>query len=333
MKLLLLDSYDTERVAYLRDRLSCQWTIATGSHGGDAEALRTQLVDCDAVVTQYWSDKTPPAPRLKLIQLPGAGYDAVDFDFVPSGCTVCNVFEHEIGIAEYIVHALLHVEIGLSNMDRNLRAGHWHDGFVAGAPYHGELFGKRVGFVGYGHIARECAKRLSAFGSEVWARTRSPKKRDEWVENIAGMNSLDAMLRECRYIIVTCPLDETTRGLIDASCLATMGPNSILVNVARGPVVDEEALFTALSAGVIEHAVIDTWYQYPDPMGGLDQVCRPSRFPFETLSNVTMSSHASGWTDALFTRRFSVIGDNLERLEHDAPLANVLMASPQQLEP
>ena len=81
----------------------------------------------------------------------------------------------------------------------------------------------------------------------------------------------------------------------------------MLVNVARGAIVDETALYRALSDRTIRHAVIDTWYQYPDPMAGLDNHCPPSQYPFEQLDNVTMSSHASGWTDALFKRRFAVI--------------------------
>ena len=327
MKLLLLDSYDDERVAYLTERLGPQWSIATGSHRQDPSILAEQLSDADAAVTQYWSQDTPPAPKLKLIQLPGAGFDAIDFSAVPEGCAVCNVFEHEIGIAEYIVHALLHVEIRLSEMDKNLRTGQWLDGFVSGAPYHGELYGKRAGFIGYGHIAREAAKRLRAFGMAVSARTRSPSKVDDWVDDVGSMDELDTMLETARYVIVTCPLNDDTRGLIDHRRLALMGPRSVLINVARGPIVDEAALYRALSERQIEHAIIDTWYQYPDPMAGLDNHCPPSQFPFASLDNVTMSSHASGWTDALFNRRFAVIASNVERLASGDTLTNVLKES------
>ena len=325
MKLLLLDSYDDERVAYLNQRLGAQWSIDAGSHQGDPGTLTEQLAVADAVVTQYWSERTPRAPSLKLIQLPGAGFDAIDFDTVPSGCTVCNVFEHEIGIAEYIMHALLHVEIRLSQMDEHLRTGRWQDGFVAGAPYHGELYGKRVGFIGYGHIAREAAKRCSAFGMSIAVRTRSPAKVDPWIDDTGGMNELDTMLGNAQYVIVTCPLNEETRGLIAQRRLALMGRDAVLVNVARGAIVDETALYRALSDRTIRHAVIDTWYQYPDPMAGLDNHCPPSQYSFEQLDNVTMSSHASGWTDALFKRRFAVIASNMERLSEGESLTNVLM--------
>lgn len=323
MKLILLDGYDAERVEFLRTLLDPSWELTTSSH--DTEQLSILLGGADAVVTQYWSSRTPPALGLKLMQLPGAGFDAIDFSQVPEHCTVSNVFEHEIGISEYIVLALLESEIKLAEMNAHLRRGRWQDGFVTGAPFHGELFGKRVGFIGYGHIAREAARRLAPFGVEVWSRTRSPEKVDALVSDAAGMDELDAMLSACRYIVVTCPLTAATRGLLDARRLALMGAKSILINVARGSVVDEEALFNALRSRTIESAVIDTWYRYPDPALGFEQRHPPSNFPFESLDNVIMTSHASGWTDALFERRFRVIAKNLEHLRKGEPFENVLM--------
>ena len=77
------------------------------------------------------------------------------------------MYEHEIGISEYIVAALLEREIGIARMDASLRRGEWRDGFVLGAPLHGELHGRTAGFVGYGRIARETARRLAPFGVRV----------------------------------------------------------------------------------------------------------------------------------------------------------------------
>jgi len=111
-----------------------------------------------------------------------------------------------------------------------------------------------------------------------------------------------------------------------------MGANSVLINVARGPIVDERALYEALSERIIGGAVIDTWYDYPDPGSNPESEHQPSTLPFHTLDNITMSSHASGWTDALFQRRFHVIADNLERLRKGEPLRNVVRAPSQSKE-
>ena len=329
MNVLILDGYDDRRGALLGERLGPGWTVTAGRHGDPAEVLAARLAAADAVVTQYWASDLPAAPRLRLLQLPGAGFDAIDFAAVPAGCAVCNVYEHEIGISEYIVAALLEREIGLRRMDVRLRRGEWCDGFVLGAPLHGELYGKTVGFVGYGRIARAAARRLAPFGVRVAARTRSPDPHGaeaELVADLAGMDRLDDMLPDVDYLVVACPLDDATRGLVDARRLALLPRRAVVVNVARGPIIDEEALFAACRDGTIGGAIIDTWYQYPDPSGSPGQRRPPSRFPFETLDNVLMTPHASGWSAGLLDRRWTVIADNLLRLERGAALHHLLRA-------
>ena len=327
MNVLILDGYDEERGALLADRLGPGWTVTAGRHSDPPEVLAGRLAVATAVVTQYWTATVPPAPELKLLQLPGAGFDAIDFDAVPAGCAVCNVYEHEIGISEYIVAALLGCETRIARMDAALRRGEWRHGFVLGAPLHGELYGKTVGFVGYGRIARETARRLAPFGVRLAARTRSPDPAapgSELVADLAGIDRLDEMLPEVDYLVITCPLNDATRGLIDTRRLALLDGDAIVVNVARGPIVDEEALYAACRDGTIGGAIIDTWYRYPDPSAGTGQRCLPSRFPFETLANVVMTPHASGWSAGLLDRRWSVIADNLLRLGQGEPLTNVL---------
>jgi len=324
MQVLLLDSYDAARVERLRGLIDPSWSIATSSHGAPEDELHALLANAEAVVTQYWGERTPPAPVLSLIQLPGAGFDAIDFACVPAHSAVCNVFEHEIGIAEYVTLALLESEIRATEMDHHLRAGRWQDGFVTGAPFHGELHGKRVGFLGFGHIARATALRMKPFGVEIWTRTRTPEQAGPLAGNAGGLEALDTMLEACHHIVVACPLTSETRGILDARRLALIGPEGVLVNVARGPIVDEAALFEALSSRTLGRAVIDTWYRYPDPTAGPGVERRPSRFPFHELDNVVMTSHASGWTDALFERRYRMIAENLERLRTGRELTHVL---------
>lgn len=327
MNLLILDGCDEARVASVAERLGPGWTVTAGRHSDPPDVLASRLAVAEAAVTQYWTADLPSAPRLRLLQLPGAGFDTIDFDAVPAGCAVCNVYEHEIGISEYIVAALLEREVRIARMDSGLRRGEWRDGFVLGAPLHGELHGKTVGFVGYGRIARETARRLAPFGVRVAARTRTPDPsapEADLVADLAGIDRLDDMLPGIDYLVITCPLTDATRGLIDARRLALLGATAVVVNVARGPIVDEEALHAACRDGTIGGAVIDTWYRYPDPSGDHGQRCLPSRFPFETLANVVMTPHASGWSAGLLERRWTVMVDNLLRLERGCPLRNLL---------
>lgn len=327
MNVLLLDGYDEERGALLFEQLGTGWTVTAGRHSDPPEILASRLAVADAVVTQYWTAALPPAPGLRLLQLPGAGFDEIDFEAVPAPCAVCNVYEHEIGISEYVVAALLGREVRIPRMDAALRRGEWRHGFVLGAPLHGELHGRTVGFVGYGRIARETARRLAPFGVRLAARTRSPDPSapgSELVADLAGIDRLDDMLPEVDYLVIACPLNDATRGLIDGRRLGLLRDTAVVVNVSRGPIVDEEALYAACRDGTIGGAIIDTWYRYPDPSGGTGQRCLPSRFPFETLANVVMTPHASGWSAGLLDRRWSVIAENLRRLERGEPLRNVL---------
>ena len=320
MKLLLRQATD-QRMRFLDKRLGEPWRVQVLGDADGREAFAEAVADADAVVSMRWTPEYPRPEGLKLVQLPGAGFDAVDFDAVPPNATVCNVYEHEIGIAEFLVLAMLEWEIRLSRMDADLRRGTWRGSFVDDAPLHGEIHGKTVGFVGYGRIARETARRLKAFGVHTLACTRTPSRGDDHVDEIAGMDGLHAMLARVDHAVVCCPLSDDTRGLIDAAALDALGPAGVLHNVARGAVVDEDALWHACSERRIAGAVIDTWYQYP-PSGG--DKAHPSRHPFAALDNVIMSPHASGWSAGLLDRRWSVIVDNLHRLSRGDALLNVL---------
>ena len=135
--------------------------------------------------------------------------------------------------------------------------------------------------------------------------------------------SVAGWLAAAGYLLVACPLDETTRGLIDGAALARMPAHAVVINVARGPVIDEDALFDALKERRIGGAVIDTWYTYPS--GGNPYVF-PSRHPFQALDNVMMTPHVSGWSRGLLPRRFRVIAQNLNRLARGEPLLNLVQA-------
>jgi phosphoglycerate dehydrogenase-like enzyme len=286
----------------------------------DAAALDRALQHADAMVSMNWQWQAPVTAALRLLQLPGAGLDEVDFSRLPSGVTVCNCFEHEIGIAEYVLAAMLEWSIGLRRMDEQLRRGSWEGSYLLG-PRHHELFGKTVGILGYGHIGREVARRSRAFGMRVVACTRTPSP-DELAHEALGMDRLPSVLACADFVVVSLPLTAETRGLLDRDALARMQAHAMLINVARGAIVDEEALYTALKERRIGGAALDVWYRYPRQRR--PELTRPSAFPFEDLENVLMTPHASAWTDALLERRNRAIAANLNRLARGEPLLNVV---------
>jgi phosphoglycerate dehydrogenase-like enzyme len=320
MKLVLRPPYNDGREELLARFLTTGWTVRPAQ---GAEALARELADADAVVAMSWGADAPPAPKLRLLQLPGAGLDAIDLAAVPKQAALCNVYEHEIGMAEHCVLVILEWLIGLRGQDRRIRQGDWSDGPAGGGGTHGELFGKTVGIVGYGRIGRETAKRLKPFGVRILACTRSPEKRDAQVDEIAGMERLPWLLGEADFVILACPLDETTRGLIDARAFAAMKPGALLINVARGAIVDEDALYDACKAGRIGGAAIDVWQRYPKARG---ETLLPSRHPLHELENVILTPHTSGWSAGLHERRWRVIAQNLDRLARGEPLLNLVRA-------
>jgi phosphoglycerate dehydrogenase-like enzyme len=314
VKLLLRWDRSSGDLDLIKAGLSKDWEVLELAEDAPQDELVRVLAVADACVSGDWPASMPPAPKLRLLQTSGTGYNGVDFSALPAGCAVCNVFEHESAMAEYLVLAMLEWQIGLRRMDAALRQGVW----AWGHP-HGRLEGKTVGFIGYGHIARECAVRLAPFGVRVIACTRRPAP-DALAESVAGMDQLDSLLAEADFVVVCCPLNEASRGLIGPKEFGQMKPSSVLINVARGPVVDEDALYEACRSHRIAGAVLDVWYKYPEGEGP----SFPSRHPFQDLDNVIMTPHASAEVDDLVRRRCRVMVENLNRFSRGEALLNVV---------
>lgn len=310
-----------EYVDRLRPKLVSAWDLRTHPPSGARAALAADMAAASALVSFSFDRSLPPAPRLKLIQIPAGGHDQIDLAAIPPGCTLCNVFGHEIGIAEYVLLALLEGCVRLRDMDAAFRRHEWRDGPVGRGRTHDEIFGKALGLVGFGHIGAAIAARARAFGVEVRTVTRTPSRAAGQVDWAGGLDRLDELLAGADFVVVCCPLTPETRGLIGAAQLARMKPTAVLVNVARGEIVDEDALYHALAARRIGGAVIDVWYRYPATGAN---VAAPSRFPFAKLDNVIMTPHASCWTEPLFERRWTTIADNLDRLATGRELRNVV---------
>lgn len=319
MKLLIKQSDNDGRLALVPEFIETTWTIDVADPA-DRPEFAGRLAGADAMISMNWPGDMPPAPRLRLLHLPGAGTDDIEFGSIPPHTAVCNVFEHETGIAEYVLSAMLQREIGIPRMDAALRRGEWYGSHLTG-PRHGELYGQTLGIIGYGRIGREVAARARAFGMRVVACSRTPKAGDGLVEQVQSMDGVDALVATSDYILLALPLESSTTGLIGRKQIEKMKPDGFLINVARGALIDEAALYEACRDHRIGGAAIDTWYRYPD--AGQAQ-CEPSNFPFRDLDNVIMTPHGSGWTRALLPRRCRLIAQNLDRLARGDPLVNVV---------
>lgn len=299
---------DVHDIAELPDALSTEQHIA-------------EYAGADIIVGIAFNDTMPAPKHLKLFQVPGAGVDGIVRSALPASARLCNCFGHENAIAEYVLAALLSFHVPLADADRHLRKGNWK--YSAGSPQdlRSELGGQTLGIIGFGHIGKTLAARARAFAMTVAVANRSPITDREHVDTTWSLDELSAFLGSVDVIVNTLPLTPETEGLLGHEAFASMRPGATVVNVGRGAVIDETALFTALKEQRIGAAVIDTWYVYPSDS---DRTPLPSRLPFHDLDNVLMSPHMSGWTHGTVRRRQRTIAGNINRIATGLPPVNVI---------
>ena len=282
--------------------------------GRPREELFEVLQSADAMIGQTFTpEMSQHAPNLRLIQAQGAGTDGIDRAALRAGCAIANCYEHEISISEFIMTCALALTRDIVLFDRNLRANgdFTPSGFYGGVPRR-DLRGRTMGIVGYGRIGRETARLARAFGMRAIATKRHPDQamaQADGLDWLGASDELATLLERADFVAICLPLSPETEGAIGLEQFARMRPDAYLINVGRGPIVQEEALYNALRDRRIAGAAIDVWYTYPPDGWGM-----PSRFSFEELDNVIMTPHVAGWTDDTVARRVDVMAENVRRV-------------------
>lgn len=288
----------------------------------DQSGERESYAMADVVIGIKLHQDMPIPSKARLFHAPAAGTDAVNLSLLPAQCALANCFGHENAIAEYVMAALLQRHVPLSIADHDLRQQRWT--FWAGRPsaLRTEMGSQTLGLLGFGHIAQTVAQRAKAFGMQVHVANRSPIQHP-MVDKSWTLDALADFMGSADAVVVSLPLTDNTLGLVNSKALQAMRPDALLINVGRGPVIDEQALFEALKERRIGGAVIDTWYQYPSPSS---PECAPSKYDFASLDNVQMTPHMSGWTAGTVRRRQETLAENISRLSQGQALINVLKA-------
>ncbi len=307
-------SFDKDALDFMRQRLGSEFDLQDLGESSDEDRIAAYK-SADAIVSQLiTTEMARAAKRVKLLQAQGAGVDDIAVDYLPDTCYLANVFEHGVAISEYVIMVMLALSSDLLNLDHNLRhkgdmspAGHF-----GGRPREG-LFGKTIGIVGFGRIGQQVAKRALAFGMRVIATKRSPDEAlaaEHGLDYLGGHGDLGRLLDESDYLLLATPLTEDTNGLIGEAEFARMKPTAYVLNVGRGPIIQEEPLYNALRERRIAGAGLDVWFQYPPP-GTFGPV---SRFPLHELPNIVMTPHMAGWTKTTVYGRMAFIADNVKRV-------------------
>jgi phosphoglycerate dehydrogenase-like enzyme len=258
------------------------------------------------------------ARMLKWMHCTAAGVGHLMFPEVrASGITLTNASGvHSIPMAEHIVGMLLAVARHFPSAVRYHAARRWaqqeiwDETVFGGRPR--ELHGQTVLFVGFGEIGRESARRLKPLGVRIWAVTRSGRGDASLAERILPASQLEEVLHLADYVIVAAPETPETHHLIGARELAAMKPTAILVNVARGTLIDEQALVECLQCQAIAGAALDVTAHEP----------LPPESPLWTLDNVFLTPHISSVSEHLWERQTELLMDNLRRWFSGEPLRN-----------
>jgi phosphoglycerate dehydrogenase-like enzyme len=317
LRVVLYGALVYDLVDLLQSKLSVPVSITRLMGTEEASVCAAACADADVIVAMS-NIELPPAPRLRLLQVAGAGLDRIDLARVPSEAFVCNAYGHEIAAGEYVVLAMLAWCHRFVEAHQSFQTGSWRMSGRFRAPLHEELFGKTVAIVGLGPIGLAAARLTKAFGTSIVGLNRTLGDRPTFVDELYPLSDLSRVLPRCDFVAVCVAQTAETTGLIDAGALRWMKPDAVIVNVARGPVVDEQALYEALRERTIGGAVIDAWYQYPH---NGDFQTRPSRFPFHELPNVLMTPHSAIWTNGMIERRWTVIAQNVEAIARGSILS------------
>lgn len=252
------------------------------------------------------------AERLQLFHNPGAGMETlVDKlkEHLHHPVTVCNSHGNSVASAQHAVGMTLSITNYLMNYHQAMVEGQWRPLDTLGRTH--ILHGKKIGLLGYGHINQKVHQYMSGFEVEFAALKRSWETLPDLPLETYTPNQLHAFLAAVDVCIVALPFTPQTEGLIDAKALEALGENGFIVNVGRGKIIDEKALYDALKSKTIAGAAIDVWYEYQPEAD--DQGRKfPFHYAFQELDNVVLSPHraASPYDD--LSRWWDVI-ENLKR--------------------
>jgi phosphoglycerate dehydrogenase-like enzyme len=320
MKVVFLQQINPETVRYFKEKLQGHDLVFPQTE--DAAKLVQAASGADVLVGYRLAKEVlDAAPKLKAFLTGAAGVDKTVRENLESRPEVQagNSHANALDVAEHALALAMAAGKLVARGDRELRAADWTLRYddVPGVL----LTGKTAVVVGYGAIGRALAELVRGFRMRVVGVRSSRKTRgvDPAGVQVVGPDDLDFALKSADFVFVLVPLTPKTKGLIGRAQFAAMKPGAVLVNVSRGPVVDEGALFDALKSGNLLAAGIDVWYQYPK--GGADvKHTAPGHQPFHEIPNLVMSPHRASYTERMHREEWDDVVESIQRLARGEPV-------------
>lgn len=305
--ILVLNPLKKHHIAAIRD-VSPNSTILTA----DMDTAKQHIAAADILVAWGHQDIRPlylSAPKLQWVHALSAGIENFLFPEMLTGNTVLTNSKgiHGIPISEHVLALILAFTRGLNLLLRQQQKHKWERVFVD------EIHEKTIGIVGLGDIGREIAKKAKALGMQVTASKREVTT-ELFVDNLYAPHQLKEMLSVCDFVVVALPLTEETAGLFDLEHFSAMKRSAYFINIARGGVVNEKDLISALNQGLIKGAGLDVVSEEP----------LPDTSALWNMPNVIITPHLAGLSPSYLDRAIPLFADNLTRFPRYNEMLNVI---------
>lgn len=310
-RLLVLANPSQPELAVL-DRLAVQATVGNEFGAIERAIAEAEVVLCWPGACRLLEQGWPLARNLRWVHCMYAGLDGFLFPaLIESDVTVTNsrgVFSDSLG--EFAIAAVLFFAKDLRRMIRSQAAETWDPFDVE------EISGHTLGILGYGSIGRSVALRAKAMGMRVIALRRTPESAppDPLVDEMLPPHRKLELMAGCDYLVVTAPLTPETVGMVGVDEFEAMKPGAVVINVGRGPVIDEGSLIRALLEEKIRGAALDVFTTEPLPKG----------HPFFRMENVLLSPHCADRTPRWLWNAMELFADSLGRYRRGETLLNVV---------
>ena len=270
------------------------------------------------VLLRWWMPPTTlrrivaAAPRLRWLHTPSAGVDGLLIPEVLDHKIVLtnSAGAHAIPIAEFVLLGMLGHAKRLSELTALTPEKAWAQGRTLQL---GELYEKTLVILGLGHIGQEIARRAAAFGMRVLGSRRRPAPI-AGVERVVGEDAWRALLPEADYLVLATPLTSATKGMLDAAALAQLRPSAYVVNIARGEIIDTDALIAVLEQGRLAGAALDVLPEEP----------LPPEHPLWRTPNVWITPHISSSSPRTSERAIAIFLENVRRDMAGQPFINMV---------
>ena len=328
MKVLLSKKFMPTDIEYLKNGLADGITLIEPEAFNEAGVVE-KIGEAQAVLGGMLTEPVVVAAKhIKLFQIPWTGVDNIDFSVLKKyniDC-VCNSHSNGAVVAEHALALYFAVAKKIAYHDAQLRTGNWNRVTPEGndvSPFSRSLSSQKIVLVGYGAVNRGIRRLMAGFSPRISIVNRSGQINGESAgAEISSFENITSTLNRADAVFIAVPLTSNTRGFFNESCFKALNEHTIVVNVARGSVIDEQAMYSALAERQIYGAGIDTWYNYPK--AGQSNSTPPStNFPFHELNNLVMSPHRAGYVDSGFPHLDDAI-ENLNNLHNNKPLINRL---------